>query len=102
MGVRTEATVPVSGRLQIESSLGFGVLSLGLRMVDMEEDDESAAKPLTLLAGTAGTFSSGLRFDLSERFALRASYLLGVTRITAWEPLHVASDNLVVTMACGW
>ena len=98
LGIRSELLVPLSDHIQAEGGLAFGVLSLGLRMVDMEEDDESPAKLLTLLSGSSGFFSLGARYRLSDRLSVKAAYLLGLTRIEAWEPLHAASDHVAFSM----
>lgn len=42
----------------------FSVLSLGIKMVDVEESDESAAKLLTLFSGTNGSARLGVRYFL--------------------------------------
>jgi hypothetical protein len=81
--------------------LNFAVVSLGLRMVDMEETDESLVKLLTFFAGTHGSFRLGIRYDLINNLSVKASYLLGVTRISSWDPLYAASDNLVFTITYG-
>jgi len=102
LGLNSEVIYPLSENSNIESSLNFSVLSLGLRMVDFEEDDESPVKLLTLFSGTNGLFRLGIRYFLLSNLSVRAAYLLGVTRISTWEPLHVASDNFVFTLTYGF
>lgn len=102
LGLSCDLIYPLSGSFNIESSLSFSVLSLGLRMVDMEENDESPAKLLTLFSGTNGSFRVGIRYCLLNNLSLKASYLLGVTKISSLNSLHAASDNLIFTIIYGF
>ncbi len=102
LGLSSEIIYPLSEKFNIENSLNFSVLSLGLRMVDLEEDNESPAKLLTLFSGTNGLFRLGIRYFLLKNLSVRAAYLLGVTRISSWAPLYVASDNFVFTLTYGF
>lgn len=102
LGLNSALIYPVSSRLNIESYLNFGVLSLGLRMVDVEENDESPGKLLTVFSGTNGSFRLGVRYHLLRNLSLRAAYVLGITRIRSWEPLHIASDNLTLSVTYGF
>lgn len=101
LGLRSELFCPLSSRFTIESSLNVGVLSLGFRMVDMEETDESPVKPLTIFSAVNGSLRLGIRYYPAAILSVKASYVLAVTRILPWDPLHVASDNLVVTVTYG-
>ncbi len=102
IGLSSELFYPLSGRFNIESSLNFSVLSLGLRMVDTEETDETPVKPLTLFSGINGSFRLGIRYYLFNNISMKVSYLLGVTRISAWDPLLSASDDLIFTITYGF
>jgi hypothetical protein len=102
LGLSSGIIYPLSNSFNIESSLNFGVLSLGFRMVDMEETNESPAKFLTLFSGTNGSFRLGIRYYLLNNFSVKASYLLGVTRISSWDPLYAASDNIIFTLTYGF
>lgn len=102
LGMRSDVIYPLTDKFSIESSLEFNVLSLGLRMVDTEETDESPAKPLTLFSGLHGIFSTGLRYYLLDNLSMKASYLFAVTKISAWNPLQLASDNLILTVTYGF
>ena len=99
LGVSSEFIVPIIQRLQAESSIYLSVLSMGFRMVDQEEEDESPAKLLTLLSGTNASVRLGIRYNLLGNFSLKLAYRLHVTRISSWDPLLSASDNLIVTLA---
>jgi hypothetical protein len=86
----------------IESSLGFSFLSLGFRMVDSEEEDVSPVKILTLFSGTNLVFKLGPRYYLFDNLSLKAAYLFQLTRISSWEPLLAASDNVIFTLTYGF
>ncbi len=88
--------------LNLEGSLDFGVISLGFRMVDTEETDATPVKILTLLAGTNLSFSLGPRYFLRDNLSVKAAYLFNFTRISSWEPLLSASDNLALTLTYGF
>jgi len=102
IGISSELFIPIQSNFNIESSLGFSVLSLGFRIVDEEETDESPIKPLTLFSGINATFKLGTRYCFYDTFSLKAAYLFSFTRISSWEPLFSASDNLVLTLTCGF
>jgi hypothetical protein len=95
LGLQVDALLPLSERLTAHGSLRSSVLSLGLRGVDDEIDDSSMVKPLTLLTGADTSLELGIRYHLSERFALRLAYRFQLLRVTAWNPVLAASDNLL-------
>jgi hypothetical protein len=99
IGVNSEIIFPIRKNLQAESSLGLSMLSLGFRMVDLEEEDVSPVKLLTLLSGTNVSFGLGIRYKLIDNFSLKLGYKLHLTRISSWDPLLSASDNLIVSVA---
>ncbi len=101
LGLSSELFYSLSSRFKLESSLNVSVLSLGFRMVDMEETDESPVKPLTVFSGANGSFRLGIRYYPAAMLSVKACYLFAVTRILPWDPLYVASDNLVVTVTYG-
>jgi hypothetical protein len=98
IGLDSEIIFPIRNDLQAETSLGLGILSLGFRMVDDEEEDVSPAKLLTSLSGTNASVSQGIRYNLFGDFSLKVAYKLNVTRISSWDPLLSASDNIITTM----
>ena len=102
LGISSELFYPLSDKFCIETSLDFDLLSLGFRTVDTEETDESPAKLLTVIAATNTVFRLGLRYYLIENLSIKASYLFNLTRISAWEPLLSASDNVVFTLTYGF
>ena len=102
LGISSELIYPVWSNFNVESSLAFSVLSLGLRIVDSEESDASPVKILTLISGTNVEFRLGARYYLFDNLSLKAAYLFNLTRISSWEPLLSASDNLVLTLTYGF
>jgi hypothetical protein len=101
-GINTELFYKLRDDLIIEGSLNFSVLSLGFRMVDMEETDESPVKILTLFAATNLAFDIGPRYYLFDNLSVKAAYLFHLTRISSWEHLLSASDNAVLTLTYGF
>ena len=95
LGLNLNGIYPLSNHLQLESSLRATVLSLGFRMVDNEEDDQSAVKLLTLFSGLNSAFDLGARYYLLKRLSVKLAYKFEITRISAWQPLLSASDNLI-------
>jgi hypothetical protein len=92
----------LSENLDIEGSLDFSLLSLGVRIIDEEEDDASPAKLLTLFSGTNLNLKLGPRYYLSDNLSLKLSYLLNITRISSWTPLLSASDNIIFSFTYGF
>lgn len=102
LGISSELIYPLWSNFNVESSLSFSILSLGLRMVDDEETDASPAKPLTLFSGLNASFRLGARYYLFDNLSVKAAYLFHLTRISSWELLLSASDNLVLTLTYGF
>jgi len=96
VGLNINGIYPLRHNLQLESSLRLTVLSLGFRMVDNEEDDQSAVKILTLFSGLNSAFDLGARYYLFNRLSVKLAYKFELTRISAWDPLLSASDNLII------
>ncbi len=92
----TDAILQLKPSLQMESSLKISVLSLGLRMVDSEEDDESPAKLLTLISGLNSSFDLGIRHFIFSKISVKLAYRLEIIRISEWEPLLSVSDNVTL------
>lgn len=101
-GVNTNLFYKLSNDFSIGGCLNFSVLSLGFRMVDEEESDEIPVKILTLISETNLNFGVGPRYYLLNNLSIKAAYLLHLTRISSWDPLLSASDNLVLTLTYGF
>lgn len=96
LGFRSDAVYPISDRFSMKSSLQFSVLSIGMRTVDMVEDEQSGTLPLTLASGLNGSFDLGIRFDPLNWLSLGLSYRFELTRITAWEKVMSVSNSAVI------
>lgn len=95
LGLRSDALLPVSSRLDVHGSLRLSLLSLGFRGVDDEIDDASVVKPLTPLTGLDASFELGARHAVTKRLSLQLAYRFKVLRVTAWNPVVAASDELL-------
>lgn len=95
-GFNADVIYPLKRTFQLESSLSLTVLSLGFRMVDSEEDNQSPANLLTLFSGLNSSFELGARYYLFNRLSVKLAYKFELTRISAWDPLLSASDNLII------
>jgi hypothetical protein len=97
LGVNSTLVLPVTDRLQLAGSFRSSIFSLGLRMIDLDEDvdEESPVRFLTLPSGTNANLRLGLRYILMDRLSLDLGYELQVLRIKPWDPLLSASDNLL-------
>jgi hypothetical protein len=101
-GINSQIFYNLFEKLNIEGSLDFNILSLGFRMVDTEESDESPVKILTLISANNVVFTLGPRYYLLDNLSIKAVYLFHHTRIDSWEPLLSASDNIVFTLTYGF
>jgi hypothetical protein len=98
VGLNADLIYPLTSRFQCESALRFTVLSMGLREIDAEETDDAPVKLLTLLNGLHVSFDLGCRFVLFKPFSVRAAYRFEFVRMGAWEPLLIASDNVLIDL----
>ena len=98
LGFKGDVVYSLNPEFFVETSLRLSLLSLGLRMVDSEEDDQSPVKPLTSFSGLNSSFDLGIRYYLFYHLSVKLAYKFEFTRISAWEPLKSASDNLVFTL----
>ena len=96
LGFNADIVYSLNQNFQFESSLRSTVLSLGWRMVDSEEDDQSPVKPLTLFSGLNCSFNLGARYYIFNRLSVIITYKFELTRISAWDPLLSASDNVII------
>jgi hypothetical protein len=101
-GINSQLFYKLWNDFNIEGTLDFNVFSLGFRMVDEEETDESPAKILTLITANNIVFTLGPRYYLFNNLSVKASYLFHLTRISSWETLLSASDNVVFTLTYGF
>ena len=97
-GLDSRFILPLGTKYQAEAGLNLSLLSLGLRMVDMEEEDVSPVKLLTLLAGSNMSLRLGIRYELFSPVSLKLGYKFHWARIRSWDPLLSAGDQAVVGM----
>ncbi len=102
LGASSKLFYKLSTNFNIDAALDFTILSLGFRMVDSEETDETPLKILTIFSATNLVFKLGPRYYFSDNLSLRAAYMFHLTTISSWEPLHSASDNIVFTLTYGF
>ena len=95
-GIDIDGVYSLSTDFKIESSLSMTVLSLGIRMVDFEEEDQSPAKLLTPFNGLNTSFDLDLRYYLFRHLSVKAGYKFECCRISAWNPMRSASDSIVI------
>lgn len=100
--INTNIYYNLSDNLNLEARLCFDLLSLGFKMTDMEESDDSPVKLLTLLSGSNIDFRFGARYYLYNNLSLKLAYIFLITRIESWDPLLSASDNLIVSLTYGF
>lgn len=96
LGINAVAIYSILPKLNMESSIRITALSLGIRTVDMEEDDTSPVKLLTLFSGLNSSFDLGVRYYFFDHLSAACKYKFECTHISSWEPLLSASDNIVI------
>jgi len=96
LGVRSTLVLPVTNRIHLVGSLGASILSLGIRMFDVEEEvnEQTPVRLLPLTSGTRGNFSLEGRYRVASRLSLNLGYDFQFLRVKPWDPLLTASDNL--------
>ena len=94
-----EGNYKITRKLQLESTLGLSVLSLGFHNVDRDVSDESSVKPLTIINALDLPFSLGVRFYIFNKLSVRFSYKFELVRIRAWEDLLSAGDYAIAGLS---
>jgi len=95
-GIDLAGVYSLNSDFRIESYLALTALSLGFRMVDDEEDNQSPAKLLSLFSGLNASFDLGIRYYLFQKLSVKAGYRFELCRINAWNPLLTTSDNVLI------
>lgn len=103
VGVYPMFIMPIREKLQLESSMQMNVCSVVIRMpelieVDDNGEDESRLKLLSPFSGLNSQINFGIRYYLLEALSLKLRYELHLTRITTWEYLLAANDNIIFTI----
>jgi hypothetical protein len=102
VGINVNGIYPVRNNLQLESSINLTILSLGFRLVDTEENDDSATKFLNTSSGLNSAFELRVRYSIARRLSVTLAYEFEMTRVSAWDSLLSASDNLVIGLTYGF
>ena len=87
-----EGNYSISRNIQLESSLGVSVLSLGIHNVDSEVSNESSVKPLTVINGFELPFNLGIHYSVFRKLSVQFGYHFELIRISAWDDLLSAGD----------
>ncbi len=96
VGFNSTLVLPATDQVQFTGSFRTNVFSLGLRMVDLYEDDEeSPLRFLSLLSGTNADLRLGVRYALTDRLSLDLGYEFQLLRIEPWDSLLSTSDNVL-------
>lgn len=98
LGFRGDAIYPFSERFSLESSLQFTLLSLGIRTIDKEEEEDSAAKLLSTLSGLNASFFLGMNVELTGWLSLGLAYRFTITRVSAWDEILMAGNSVCATL----
>jgi hypothetical protein len=96
LGVSSEVIAPLGHGFQTELSMQVSVLSLGIRVVDPEEDDVSAAKLLTPVSGLIGEARVAVCYRFNRYLSAVISGGVHVLRISSWDPLVTVNNDLAI------
>jgi hypothetical protein len=102
LGVHPMFIMPISEKLRFESSMQMNVFSVVVRMpeiieVDNNGEDESRIKLLTPISGLNSQINFGMRYYPVKALSLKLRYEFHLTRITTWEYLLAADDNIILS-----
>ena len=98
LGFRGDVIYPISGKYVSEASLQLTMLSIGMRTVDSEEDDQAGTKLLTPVSGLNASFNLGIGYDLLKWLSLGIHYRFDLVRVTAWEDLLSAGNSAIIML----
>jgi len=104
LGVHPMFIIPAGERLKLESSMQLNLFSVVIRMPEIEQvdnngEEESRLKLLTPYNGLNSQINIGVRYYPVKRLSLKLRYEFRLTRITAWEYLLAANDNIIFSVA---
>jgi hypothetical protein len=103
LGVHPMFIMPIREKLKFESSMQMNAFSVVIRMpeiieVDSNGEDESRLKLLTPFSGLNSQVNFGIRYYPVKVLSLKLGYELHLTRITTWEYLLAANDNIIFSV----
>lgn len=92
-GFRGDGIYPLSAKVALETSLQLTILTLGVRTVDREENDQPGARLLYPANGLNAAYELGMRYELINWLSVGLSYRYDLIRITAWEEILAAAHG---------
>jgi hypothetical protein len=98
IGVASAAVVELTRKAHLQAAFRLDVVSVGARIVDLIESDESPVKVLPFTRGTEAVGRVGFGFDAFRHIALGVHYQTRFLRISSWDHLVAASDSVVVSI----
>ena len=87
--------------IAVHSALEISALSLGFGRNDKNSDEQSAFQIISPFSGLYSSFDLALQYSLSNHLDCRVGYKFELLRMTVWEPLISASDNLILAISYG-
>ena len=92
----------VNPDIAVYSALEMSALSLGFGRNDKNSDEQSAFQILSAFSGLYSSFDLDLQYSISQHLNCRIGYKFELLRMTVWEPLNSASDNLILAISYGF
>ncbi len=100
LGVKGLAFIPVSQKLFIKGELSSAIISLGSKTHNTSTNTSSSAtKILTLFNGLRLSTRYSLEYNVLSMLTVGCGYKFDLTRISEWNPLTFASDEVFIKIA---
>lgn len=99
LGLNSDMVIPLGSKLLLEGSGRANLLSIGIRSVDVVEEDGVAGGLLTVLSGTITTAKLGVRYRIQDKLSVKATGMLQIMSIQKWNTILAVSDNLTLTLS---
>jgi hypothetical protein len=97
--VNSTLVLPLQSDFSLEGSGVLNVLSLGLRLADINAKHQKFAKATSVLSGLRGHAELLLRYTLTDAVMLKAGYRFEICQSNSWNYLIAASDNLILVLS---
>ncbi|MFQ5571349.1 MAG: hypothetical protein ACE5G0_16860 [Rhodothermales bacterium] len=97
LGGHAEIIVPIRPTFQVEWSVRSSLLSGTIRSTDEEEADADP-KLLSALSGMNAHTRLGTRFFFSRHLSAMLSYRLQIMRVSTWDSMLNASNNVIASV----
>lgn len=99
LGLNSDVVIPMGSKVLLEGSGRVSLLSIGIRSVDVVEEDVVAGGLLTVLSGAIATAELGIRYRILDKLSVKAAGMLQIMSIRKWNPILAVSDNLTLTLS---